>query len=234
MSPHLNESNLNGSSSNSPTGDSSPGHDAVALPVAQSTQACSAGGGCLRWNRLLAVVVFLLLAGSGLAADLGTKSYIFANYWPYHQHPNDWPITHEPSWLIDGVFGIQTSTNGGALFGMMQGFQVVFVTLSLLALFGLLLWLFGFGAWRDRMLLSCLGLITGGILGNLYDRLGLWHDARTPADFHNHVRDWIHFRLEGIPYFDPWPNFNIADSLLVVGVLLMLVHNFFFVGKQDE
>ncbi|MDP1560077.1 MAG: signal peptidase II [Pirellulaceae bacterium] len=225
---------MNGSSLNSPNVDLAPGNDAAGLAVAQTTQACRAGCGCLRWNRLSAVVVFLLLAGSGLAADLGTKSYVFANYWPYHQHPNDWPITHEPHWLIDGVFGIQTSTNGGALFGMMQGFQVVFVTLSLLALLGLLLWLFGFGAWRDRMLLCCLGLITGGILGNLYDRLGLWHDARTPADFHNHVRDWIHFRLEGIPYFDPWPNFNIADSLLVVGVLLMLVHNFFFVGKQEE
>lgn len=183
---------------------------------------------------LPAVVLFIFLAGGGLAADLWTKSYMFANYWPYNQHPNDWPISHAPHWWIDGIFGVQTSTNGGALFGMMQGYQVIFVTLSLLAMVGLLLWLFGFGAWRDRLLLCCLGLITGGILGNLYDRLGLWHDANTPEDFHYHVRDWIHFRLQGIPYFDPWPNFNIADSLLVVGVLLMLVHNFFFIGKQDS
>lgn len=186
------------------------------------------------WTLVRAVAIFLLLGAGGLVADLWTKSYMFERYWPYHQDPNQWPISHEPLWWIDGVLGIQTSTNGGALFGMMQGYQIVFVTLSGLALVGLLIWLFGFGAWRDRLLLVCLGLMTGGILGNLYDRLGFWHESITPADFHYHVRDWIHFRLAGVPYFDPWPNFNIADSLLVVGVLLMLVHNFFYVGDATQ
>lgn len=186
------------------------------------------------WTLAMAWGTFLVLGLGGLVADLWTKTYMFTRYWPYHQNPNLWPISYEPHWWIDGVLGIQTSTNGGALFGMMQGYQVVFVTLSGGALVGLLVWLFAFGAWRDRLLLSCLGLMTGGILGNLYDRLGLWHEPNTPQDFHYHVRDWIHFRLAGVPYFDPWPNFNIADSLLVVGVMLMLIHNFFFVGDATK
>lgn len=200
-------------------------------PNSPSVRSSKAGRG---WSWTIAAIVFLSLAASGVAVDLWTKSYMFANYWPYSQPPDAWPNAHTPHWWIDGIFGIQTSTNGGALFGMMQGYQSVFVSLSVLALVGLLTWLFAFGAWRDRLLLCCLGLITGGILGNLYDRLGLWHDATTPVDFHYHVRDWIHFRLAGVPYFDPWPNFNIADSLLVVGVVLMLIHNLFFLEKQEE
>ena len=40
----------------------------------------------------------------------------------------------------------------------------------------------------------------------------------------DNVRDWILFRLEGVPFFDPWPNFNIADSLLVAGAILLFLH----------
>ena len=184
---------------------------------------------------LLALFAFLLLAGTGLGLDLATKTYMFDNYWPYRDpDPNAWATSHEPHWWIDGIFGIQTSTNGGALFGMMQGYQVVFIVLSAAALLGLLSWLFLFGGWADRLLLFCLGLITGGILGNLYDRLGLWHEATTPPQFHYHVRDWIHFRLSGVQMFDPWPNFNIADSLLVIGVGLMLVQNIWSAGKRED
>jgi len=190
--------------------------------------------GCCRWTLSVGLSVFLILMLGGLSLDLGSKAYVFHHYWPYHQDPNDWPISHEPHWWIDGILGIQTSTNGGALFGMMQGYRLVFVTLSLVALVGLLGWLFLLGGWQDAWLLVCLGLITGGILGNLYDRLGLWHDPTTPAVFHYHVRDWIHFRLQGVPLFDPWPNFNIADSLLVVGVGCMLFQNLFFSAKQES
>jgi signal peptidase II len=75
-------------------------------------------------------------------------------------------------------------------------------------------------------MLAALALITGGILGNLYDRLGLpglaWHaplERRGAAVLA--VRDWIHFKLEGVI---DWPIFNLADSWLVIGagVLLLL------------
>ena len=38
------------------------------------------------------------------------------------------------------------------------------------------------------------------------------------------MRDWILFRLEGVPWFDPWPNFNIADVLLVCGAIMLFLH----------
>ena len=35
----------------------------------------------------------------------------------------------------------------------------------------------------------------------------------------------IRDRLEGVPFFDPWPNFNIADCLLVVGAAMLFIHS---------
>ena len=78
----------------------------------------------------------------------------------------------------------------------------------------------------DPWLVLALALVTGGIIGNLYDRLGLpglqWHAplARVGQPVLA-VRDWIHFELEGII---DWPIFNLADTWLVIGAaLLMLV-----------
>ena len=77
----------------------------------------------------------------------------------------------------------------------------------------------------DRVLLVALGLITGGIIGNLYDRVGLpgltWHaPLERQGEAVLAVRDWIHFKLEGII---DWPIFNLADSWLVIGAGLMLL-----------
>lgn len=154
----------------------------------------------------------------GLGLDLWTKSALF-----------DWlfdpaGLHSAPYWLIEGVFGFQCSTNPGALFGMGSGYSWLFATFSLVALAGILVWLFVFGAARDRMLTFTLGLISGGILGNLYDRLGLGWQEGYPESIRNNVRDWILFRLEGVPFFDPWPNFNVADICLVTGAILLFLH----------
>lgn len=129
-------------------------------------------------------------------------------------------------WWIEGVFGVQTSTNPGALFGMGAGLSYVFATFSIVALTGILVWLFLFRAAADRWLTIALGLVSGGIIGNLYDRVGLGWKPEYPEWVRDNVRDWIYFRLEGVPFFDPWPNFNIADSLLVVGAAMLFVHSF--------
>ncbi|MEQ1903824.1 MAG: signal peptidase II [Pirellulaceae bacterium] len=163
-------------------------------------------------------ILFVVILALGLWADLGTKSYIFANYYS----PNtDYQSAH---WWVDGIFGIQTSTNPGALFGIGAGYHLLFAAISFVFLGFILTWLLGFGGLRDRWLSICFGMISAGILGNLYDRLGYGHGFGLPEACRNHVRDWILFRLEGVPGFDPWPNFNIADSLLVVGAILLFIH----------
>lgn len=111
---------------------------------------------------------------------------------------------------------------------MGSGYSSLFAIFSVVALLGILVWLFIYGAWRDRWLTFSLGLICGGILGNLYDRVGLGYSPGFPESIRNNVRDWVLFRLEGVPMFDPWPNFNIADVCLVCGAGLLFVHAFWF------
>ncbi len=60
-------------------------------------------------------------------------------------------------------------------------------------------------------------LVMGGIGGNLYDRLGLWWKPGMPEAWKSGVRDWILFRYQTYT----WPNFNIADSCLVIGAFLL-------------
>ena len=193
----------------------SPGSSPVARdsdPSAYAAPKSEAGGAEPR--RVGRYALFLALAVFGCAADLLTKHWIFE--WRGMPRPdNVW-------WLIEGYVGIETALNPGALFGMGKGFGVVFAALSLVATVGVVGWVFLGRATRDLTLTIALGCVQGGILGNLYDRLGLWHPPGRPDVWRNEVRDWILFRWGEYT----WPNFNIADSLLVCGAMLLLWHSF--------
>lgn len=166
-------------------------------------------------------VLFFVLLALGLSADLVSKTLIFNNFFdPTGAH-------HEPYWLIDSFFGIQCSTNPGALFGLGKGLSWLFASVSVVAIVGLVVWLFVFKAAADLGLTFTLGLISGGILGNFYDRIGLGWQPGYPEEIKTNVRDWIHVYIEGVPGCAPWPNFNIADSLLVTGAILLFVHALF-------
>jgi signal peptidase II len=121
---------------------------------------------------------------------------------------------------------LQLSWNQGALFGMGQGSTWLFATLSVLAGCAIPIWLFYWRAAHDLWLTAALGSVMGGLLGNLYDRLGLpdlvWPGRGGGIGHPVHaVRDWIL-----VQWSDQWrwPNFNIADSLLVVGAAALALH----------
>lgn len=165
-------------------------------------------------------IAFFTIAVGGCAVDLATKRWVF-----------DWLGMPQPRgrtwWLWTDVIGFQTSLNEGALFGMGQGMVPVFATLSFGAVLGILWWLFWAGAARQWILTTALGGIMAGVLGNLYDRLGLpgliWnyggplHHVDGPVYA---VRDWILVMIGRWP----WPTFNVADSLLVSGAALLVCH----------
>ena len=165
-------------------------------------------------------LVFFALALGVCALDLFTKTWAFASLGLPDRFSEPW-------WLWQGVLGFQTSLNGGALFGLGQGFWPLFAALSIGAAIGILLWLFGAGAARDWLLTIALGFVMAGILGNLYDRLGL-PGLRWPHGFAGHsadapvhaVRDFILVMIGRWP----WPTFNIADSSLVCGAALLVWH----------
>ena len=162
------------------------------------------------------VVVFLGLAIAGAIADLWSKQAIFA--W------RGLPGQKDIWWLIDGYFGIETAINLGAVFGIGQGQGVIFASLSVFAGIGILVWLFWFRAAYSMWLTVALGLISGGIIGNLYDRLGLWWQPGYPEAWKSGVRDWVLWQASNQW---KWPNFNIADSLLVVGACMLMYQSFF-------
>jgi signal peptidase II len=174
----------------------------------------------MRAVSLARYIVFLSIAVGGCAVDLVTKWWMFRWLGMPQQGGGAW-------WLWQDTVGFQTSLNEGALFGMGQGMVPVFAALSVAAAVAILWWLFWAGAARDGLLTVALACITAGILGNLYDRLGLpglrWNYANSLHDFGAPVyavRDWI---LVMIGNWN-WPNFNVADSLLVCGAALLVWH----------
>jgi signal peptidase II len=161
---------------------------------------------------------FVAVALAAAAIDLVTKWAIFRRL--------GMPGERAGIVLVPDVLVLETNLNEGALFGMGQGMGMVFAAVSLVAIAGILAMVSRPATRGEPWMLAALALITGGILGNLYDRLGLpglaWH---APLERRGApvlaVRDWIHFKLEGVI---DWPIFNLADSWLVIGagVLLLL------------
>ena len=126
--------------------------------------------------------------------------------------------------LIPAVLAFETNLNEGALFGMGQGMSGVFAAISIVALIGILGMMSRAATRADRWLVAGLGLIVGGIVGNLYDRLGLpglvWHaPLERQGEPVRAVRDWIHVVVPGVI---DWPIFNLADSWLVIGAATLL------------
>lgn len=173
-------------------------------------------------------VLFFCIAGAGVVADLVTKYVAFEYYFDPTQR------VQPPHWWIEGIFGLQTATNPGALFGMGSGYSWLFAILSVVAISVIVGWLFLFQGARDRWLTLTLALITGGILGNLYDRMGLGAMPNYPQEIHTNVRDWILFNLQGVPFFEPWPNFNLADCWLVCGAALLFFHALFLTPEIEQ
>jgi signal peptidase II len=178
-------------------------------------------------------------AGRGVGGRAGAKKTASTSAVPRTRHAVFFSIaifgclldlaTKTTEWLWDDVFGFQTSLNEGGLFGLGQGWAVPFAVLSILAVPAILYWLFPAGAARDRLLTVALGLVTAGILGNLYDRLGLpglaWNYANPLHDVGDPVyavRDWIRMQIGSYH----WPNYNLADSMLVCGAILLVWHAF--------
>jgi signal peptidase II len=166
-------------------------------------------------SSMAAWLVYVVLVIFGTTADLWTKQWVFS----WRGLPGELP----PWWIVEPYFGIETAVNPGALFGMGAGWGKVFAALSVVAAIAIVVWLSKYQAIKSWWLVFALGCVTAGIFGNLYDRLGMWNPPADQAEWQSGVRDWILFRYEQYT----WPNFNIADSLLVCGAIMLAIHSFF-------
>lgn len=146
------------------------------------------------------------LAAFLVAADQLTKYVVVTRLKPLGSHA-----------VIPGFFNLSYVENPGAAWGMLAGRQVFLVAFSLITLC-FLLWkrkhLFG-GLWGGATTLS---LITGGVLGNLIDRVRLSYVVDF-LDFHWHAS---HF-----------PAFNIADASICCGVFLFIATQWHHDRKRE-
>ncbi len=155
-----------------------------------------------RAGRLLLVVIVLALV---LALDLGTKAWAWEHVRGHSRR------------IIDGLLHFEFGFNTGSAFGMFRGqawARVAFITITTVALaaLGRLVMLM---STRHASSFVAAGLLAGGALGNLYDRL-----FRTLGTRHGVVDFIVVFYWPG----RRWPSFNIADAALLAGVLLFLIY----------
>ncbi len=144
-------------------------------------------------SRRAALTTLLASAVAVLALDQFTKALVRA-----YMHPA------QSIRLIGDLVQLTYVRNTGAAFGLMPGHRATFVAVSLIVLAGVaVFW------WRARptegFVVTGLALVVGGALGNLIDRL---------TDPLGRVTDFLELPA--------WPVFNVADSAIVVGALMLI------------
>jgi signal peptidase II len=159
---------------------------------------------------------FFLTAGVGVALDLWTKHLAFQKLAIEVVTLPDGRVRAyaEDSYkFIPGWIEFQVTANRGAVFGLGQGQRYLFIAASVgAAAFLIYLFVRSGKRWGYQFIL---GMLLAGVLGNLYDRVRF-----------GYVRDMIH-ALPQWPRVFPWI-FNVADSLLCVGVGIMILHSLLF------
>lgn len=147
------------------------------------------------------LIPFLLIAFSILALDQATKSWA-----------QEYLAVHGPVPVIKGVFDLSLVYNKGAAFGMLQGGVFLLSLVSVVCIGAIILMLCRRDLFEkilgldpgDPLVRVALSCIMGGALGNLIDRLRL-----------SCVVDFLHLTH--------WPVFNVADSAITVGGVLIAV-----------
>jgi len=113
----------------------------------------------------------------------------------------------QPIKIIPGLFDITLVLNDGAAFGLFKGKAVFFIFISITVIAAIIIYIL-----RNRCIgkseFFALGLVLGGALGNLVDRI-----------MFGRVVDFLDFQI--------WPVFNIADSCITIGAAL-LAYSFLF------
>lgn len=175
--------------------------------------------------------IFLVVAFVSLVADQATKYWARAEL-PvagYHASlPCDVPddivarkCAGTPVTVIDGYWDWRLSFNPGSAFGLFNsqaGARVFLSIVGILAVIGML-WMLRKAREDQRALVWALGLVAGGAVGNLIDRI-----------YFGVVTDFVLWRYQD----KEWPVFNVADVALVIGVMLMFVDIYYESKREKE
>jgi signal peptidase II len=120
------------------------------------------------------------------------------------------------------VFNLTLVYNTGAAFSFLSdagGWQRwFFVVIGVLVSAAMVVWLSRLGG-RERLTAYGLAFVVGGAIGNLIDRIVL---GKVVDFLQWHWQDWY------------WPSFNLADSAITLGVVLLLIDGLFSGGSNEE
>ena len=173
----------------------------------------------------VAILLFVLTTAAGLGLDLWSKSYAWNKlvvdpHLPLERdlYTGHLRVESETATPIPGWLHFKVTVNEGAVFGLGQGNQTLFAIVSVAAI-AFLTYLFATSGnrWFYQFIL---GMLLAGVLGNLYDRM-VFHYVRDML-YALPGRTWPGSNREIFPWI-----FNVADSLLCVGVGLMVIYSFF-------
>jgi signal peptidase II len=150
-----------------------------------SVAARSLGAGLSEWLALAAVAI------AAIAADQLTKHIVSSK------------LALDDQVRVAGPLAIHHVQNSGIAFGLFASATLVVIILTTVAV-GWMLIFFARSGSRHPVLPVALGLVIGGSVSNLVDRVRL-----------GHVTDFLDLKF--------WPAFNLADSFIVVGVAILLL-----------
>jgi signal peptidase II len=142
----------------------------------------------------------ILIAAAVLAADQVTKALLVV-----------WLPLHARYEVVENLFTINHVQNYGAAFGLFANvsgnlLRWVLVIVSIAAVG--LIWAYAREGWHEPKIVHAFGMILGGALGNLVDRLRLGY----VVDFLD-----VHWGSHH------WPSFNVADAAITVGAVILFL-----------
>jgi signal peptidase II len=159
---------------------------------------------------------FLWLTLAVVSLDRATKAWIESR-----------PADRFPARVIDNLFYLVDSRNPGIAFSFFAGLSSpalrVILIIGSLVIIAVIAWLLVAGRGISSLNAAGLALLLGGATGNLTDRI-----------LHGSVTDFIEVYLHFLPWqtFNPWPAFNVADSAITIGAVLILLDVLF--GHRSE
>lgn len=151
----------------------------------------------LRWLWLTLGVVLL---------DRASKAWIESRPANYFPHP-----------VIPDFFDIISSRNPGIAFSFFADTSPMvtraLLILGSLAIIGIIAWLLVANRHLNSLSAAGLALLLAGATGNVTDRI-----------VHGAVTDFLQIWLKFLPWhiFNPWPTFNVADSAVTIGAILIV------------
>lgn len=105
--------------------------------------------------------------------------------------------------IIKNIFHLTYIANSGSAFGLFKGYNLFFMLFSI-AVIGIAIYSTKRISGDEKALQLAVGLLLGGTIGNLMDRI-----------FHGSVIDFLDFRI--------WPVFNVADSAVTISAIFLII-----------